>query len=271
MSEHAPATAAPSVPFLAKHHFLLRRLHSLSGILPVGLFVIAHLFTNAQMIWGQEAGPAGDAVFQHEVDFIHSIPALYFVELALWGAIAFHAILGIGYMTGWVPNVKHYPHMDNWRYLLQRISAWVALIFIFLHIATLRWRINVIGIWDTPFFARITTDGKPGHSMSDVPMSLPLTAYALQYSWLVVVFYVVGVFAAIYHWANGLWTAAITWGVTITKGAQKRWGYACLGLGVALTIFMFAAIAGALMYDLKNDTTEAQRTALTQIVPGWDK
>ncbi len=271
MSDHAPGTATPSISPLRKHHFLLRRLHSLSGILPVGLFVIAHLFTNAQMIWGQSAGPSGDAAFQHEVDFIHSMPALYFVELALWGSIAFHAILGIGYMTGWVPNVKHYPYMDNWRYLLQRITAWIALIFIFLHIATLRWRINVIGIWDTPFFHRMTIDGKPGHSLDDVPMSLPLTAYALQYSWLVVGFYLVGVFSAIYHWCNGLWTAAITWGATITKGAQKRWGYACLGLGVALTVFMLAAIAGGLMYNLKTDTTEMQRAVLTQIVPGWEK
>ena len=46
----APATANPS--FLERHHFLLRRLHSLSGIIPVGLFVVMHLFTNFQLAVG---------------------------------------------------------------------------------------------------------------------------------------------------------------------------------------------------------------------------
>lgn len=274
MSSHpAPTATAPaaSVPFLQRHHFLLRRLHSLTGIVPVGLFVIVHLFTNAQMIWGQPGAGSGVAggSFQHEVDFIHSTPALLFVEIALWLSIAFHAILGIGYMTGWVPNVRHYPYPENWRYFLQRITAWIALVFIIIHIATLRWRINLVGIWNTPFFHRLTPDGAPGHSMDDVPMSLPLTAYALQYSALVVVVYLIGVSATIYHWCNGLWTAAITWGATITKGAQRRWGYVCIGLAVALTIFMLAAIIGALMFDLNTDTTPEQRAALTQIVPEW--
>jgi len=269
MSHPAPTAVAAPQSFFQRHHFLLRRLHSLSGIVPVGLFVIVHLFTNAQLIWGQSAD--GNANFQHEVDFIHSTPALLFVELALWGSIAFHAILGIGYMTGWVPNVRHYPYPENWRYLLQRITAWIALVFIIIHIATLRWRINLIGIWDTPFFHRLTAGGEPGHSMDDVPMSLPLTAYAMQYSWAVVAVYLIGVSATIYHWCNGLWTAAITWGATITKAAQKRWGLVCAGLAVALTVFMLAAIIGALRFDLKSATTEQQRAALTQIVPGWDK
>ena len=268
MSDHAPtASPADSQSFFAKHHFLLRRLHSLTGILPIGLFMIVHLFTNAQVIWGQSAG--GEGAFQHEVDFIHSMPALFYVELAPLLLSSVLAVLAFGYMTSIVPNVRHYNYADNWRYTMQRLTAWVALVFIFLHIATLRWRLNVLGIWDTPFWHRMTPTGEPGHSMDDVPMSLPLTAYALQYSWLVVFLYVVGVFSAIFHWCNGLWTAAITWGATITKTAQKRWGQACIGLGVALTIFMGAAIIGALKFDLKKDTTEAQREVLSKIVPDW--
>jgi len=254
---------------LDRHHFLLRRLHSLSGILPVGVFVIMHLFTNAQILWGQSQkhNPEGMSVFQHEVDFIHSIPALLFVEIALWGSIAFHAGLGIIYTFGGKSNTTHYSYMDNWRYTLQRISGMVALVFIFLHIATLRWRWNIIGIWDTPFFARF--DLESGSTHEGTPMSLPLTAYALQYSWVVVAFYVVGVLSVVYHWSNGLWTSAITWGLTISTGAQKRWGYACAGLGIALTAFMTAAIVGSLIYDLRTDTTADQRAALDRIVPEW--
>ena len=60
---------------LSRNHFVLRRLHSLSGVIPVGLFVCVHLFTNAQMIWGQDPA-TGKGEFQHEVDFIHSMTYL---------------------------------------------------------------------------------------------------------------------------------------------------------------------------------------------------
>ncbi len=259
-----PEPKSPDIGFMDRHHFLLRRLHSLSGIVPVGVFVIMHLFTNAQMMWGQDE--TGESTFQHEVDFIHATPALLFVEIALWGAIAFHAGLGVLYMTGIVPNVMKYRNLDNWRYTLQRVTAWVALVFIFVHIATLRWRWSMFG-WFTPFYARV--DAETGWTHGGEAMALPLTAYALQYSWLVVVFYAVGVLSVVFHWANGLWTAAITWGVTISKGAQRRWGFMCAGLGVALTAFFLAAMVGALKYDLDSDMTERQQKALDKVVPTW--
>jgi len=258
---------------LGQHHFLLRRLHSLSGIIPVGVFVIAHLFTNAQMLWGQPdpaVNPEGMSMFQHEVDFIHSIPALLFIEIALWGSIAFHAGLGLVYTFTGKSNTQRYAYMDNWRYTLQRVTGIVALVFIFLHIATLRWRWDILG-WFTPFYGEgyQAPQLKGNEELSDAKMALPLTAYALQFSWVVVAFYAVGAFAVVYHWSNGLWTSAITWGLTISTGAQKRWGYACAGLGVALTVFMTAAIVGAMAYDLRTDTTQEQREAMTLIAPGW--
>ncbi len=257
MSDASPAAKAS--PF-DRYHFLLRRLHSLSGILPVGLFVIMHLFTNAQMIWGQEPGPEGKSHFQHEVDFIHSMPALLFIEITLWLSIGFHAALGFYYTFSGKHNVKSYKYKGNYRYLLQRITGIVALIFIFLHIATLRWRWDVFG-WFTPFWAHGGVVDKEVIGYH-VPMSLPYTAYALQVSWLVVLFYLVGVLSVVYHWANGLWTAAISWGITTSEAAMKRWGFACAGLFVALTVFFLAAMYGALTYDPVEDTTDDQKIVL---------
>ena len=257
MSDAPPAAKAN---FFDRYHFLLRRLHSLSGILPVGLFVIMHLFTNAQMIWGQYDDGTGKSVFQHEVDFIHSMPALLFIEIALWGSIAFHAILGFYYTFTGKHNVKSYKYKGNYRYLLQRITGIIALVFIFLHIATLRWRWDIFG-WYTPFWAHgfATDDGIVGY---DVPMSLPYTAYALQ-SWTVILFYIIGVMSVVYHWSNGLWTAAISWGITTSEAAMKRWGYACAGLFTALSVFVLAATYGAAFgYDLYDDTTTDQKAVL---------
>ncbi|MEM8739070.1 MAG: hypothetical protein AAGG38_11420 [Planctomycetota bacterium] len=255
---------------LSKNHFLLRRLHSLSGIVPIGVFVIGHLFTNAQMIWGQDGGPTGtgEGTFQHEVDFIHNLPYLLFIELSLWGAIAFHAGLGLWYTFTGKHNVKAYGYTDNVRYLLQRITGIIALVFIFLHIATLRWRWDIFG-WFTPFYGEGYQAGSahaiPEH-LHHVPMSLPLTAYALQVSWLVVALYAVGVIASIYHWSNGLWTAAISWGLTITTASMRRWGYVCVGLFLALMLFFGAAMAGALAFDLSTDMTPEQTEVFLLIV-----
>ncbi|MFI4861996.1 MAG: hypothetical protein ACIAXF_15120 [Phycisphaerales bacterium JB063] len=271
MSEPTNAAQAqhPSGP-LAKHHFLLRRLHSLSGILPVGVFLCMHLFTNAQMIWGQEEGPDAASHFQHEVDFIHAMPALLFIEITLWLSIGFHAALGFWYTFTGKSNVKSYKYGGNWRYLFQRITGMVALLFIFLHIATLRWRWDLFG-WFSPFYGHggVNADGEVfGHN---VPMALPYTAYALQVSWLVVAFYAVGVLSAVYHWSNGLWTAAISWGITTSEAAMKRWGVACLGLFVVLMAFSVTGIVAALVYDLEEDTTPEQKAVLATVIEDTER
>src|SRR5258708_31319549 len=48
--------------------------------------------------------------------------------------------------------------------------------------------------------------------------------------WIAYVVYPIGILASCYHLANGFWTAAITWGLTISQGAQRRWGWVCGGL-----------------------------------------
>jgi len=236
--------------FGGRYYFLLRRLHSLSGIIPVGVFVIFHLFTNAQLALG---------TFQHEVDWIHSMPALLFAEIAIWASIGFHAVLGLVYtFYGSQPNATRVGYFDNWRYVLQRWTGIIALIFIFLHVATLRWRWDIFG-WFTPFFVT----GPEGE-----PLAAATTAMALQSSWLVVLLYVVGVLAVIYHWSNGLWTAAITWGLTISEAAQNRWKGVCGVMGVALTIFFVMAIVGALTYEVSPEEIEAREAMIRQTEEG---
>jgi succinate dehydrogenase/fumarate reductase cytochrome b subunit len=94
------------------NHFLLRRLHSLTGVVPIGVFLISHLLTNSSVVWGsfdsraKEHGHAGVATFQHEVNFIHSLPFLLLIEVfGLWLPIAFHSALGVVYAMSGKPNV----------------------------------------------------------------------------------------------------------------------------------------------------------------------
>lgn len=236
----ATAVTSEQGGFLARHHFLLRRLHSLSGIVPIGLFVSFHLFTNMQIAFG---------TFQHEVDWIHSMPALLFLEIfGIWLPIAFHAGLGILYTFTGKSNVGVYGYSDNWRYVLQRVTGIVALFFIFFHVATLRWRWD-IGGWYSPFF----THGIGASGEEAVPFATETTAMAVQYSAIIFIGYVLGTLSVVYHWSNGLWTAAISWGITLSANAQRRFGYVCAGMGVALLAFGATALYSAMSYEITDE------------------
>ena len=235
--------------FMRRHHFLLRRLHSLAGIAPIGLFLLSHLTTNSSIVWGLfnksefAEGHAGAATFQHEVNFIHSLPFLLLIEVfGLWLPIAFHAILGIYYASSSSPNLKHYPHQDNWRYTLQRISGYIGVLFIFYHVATLRWGWTFLipggthwdGAYAASTLAQILQGGADGMTTGGIIVSVS---------------YMIGVSLLVFHLANGLWTAAITWGITISAPAQKRWGYVCAALGVALMVMAWSAVIGFATLD----------------------
>ena len=236
--------------FYDRNYFLLRRLHSLTGIMPVGVFVIFHLFTNMQMALATWLGNV--KYFQEEVDFIHSLPALLFLELfGLWLPIAFHAGLGIVYMMKGKHNSHTYRYGGNVRYSLQRWTAWISLVFIFFHVATLRWGWT-FGVMDYPFIAA---------GVDEYPLAHATTAMALQSGplngWIMTLFYLVGSLAVVYHWSNGLWTAAITWGLTLTQKAMTRWGVVCLVMGVVLSLFSISAVWGARVYEVTQEDVDA--------------
>lgn len=239
--------------FLDRHYFLLRRLHSLTGIVPIGMFLIVHLITNSSVVWGlldgrkSQYGHAGAATFQHEVDFIHSMPFLLLIEvLGLWAPIAFHSALGVVYAMSGKSNVGRYGYQDNWRYTWQRISGYVGVLFIFWHVATLRWGWTFLlpggTHWTAEYagstMAAVMQGGTEGMRLSaGVPVTLA---------------YLIGVGLLVFHFANGLWTAAITWGVTISAKSQRQWGRVCAGLGAALLIAGWGAVIGFATLNYKS-------------------
>src|SRR5205823_9074663 len=62
-------SAAPQGTFWERNEFLLRRLHSLSGMVPVGAYMVVHLLTNASVL-------DSSAAFQRNVYQIHSLGAV---------------------------------------------------------------------------------------------------------------------------------------------------------------------------------------------------
>ena len=95
-------TASPAAPVLKRGvaplragqgtSFLLRRLHSLTGIIPVGAFLFEHiLISNASAISGPDA-------YTRQVNFLANLPLVFFLELfGIWIPILFHGLYGASF------------------------------------------------------------------------------------------------------------------------------------------------------------------------------
>ena len=113
----APSYALPALG--GEAHFLLRRLHSLTGII-FGGYIVVHLLVNATLLEATRY-PGQATIFQQQVDKIHSIPWLFVVE---WTAIilplVYHTVYGIWITFTGQPNVRRYAYTKNIFYTLQR-------------------------------------------------------------------------------------------------------------------------------------------------------
>ncbi|MFZ9880360.1 MAG: hypothetical protein ACO3QC_03035, partial [Phycisphaerales bacterium] len=125
------------------------------------------------------------------------------------------------------------------RYMLQRLTGYLGVLFLFMHISSLRWGWTYGGIM--PSF--------------DAAHAASTTAAHLQggfFPYFNAAFYAVCVLALVFHFANGLWTAAITWGLTVSKQAQQRWGVVCAGIGIALAAAGMTAVVGFSTLDVSK-------------------
>lgn len=200
---HSPALDSAQS---SQRYFLLRRLHSLTGIL-FGLYIVVHLVINATLA-------QGGTVFQEQVNKIHSLPFLLAIEwIFIFGPLIFHTIYGIWVTFAGVPNVQNYPYGKNIFYTLQRVTAMLLIGFVIFHILGMK-----------GFFGTALTFEPHGGATSS-------TVRHINAHWAIAwIIYPVGVAAACFHLANGFWTGAITWGLTISKASQRRFGWICVGL-----------------------------------------
>lgn len=232
-----------STSFLRRHEFLLRRLHSLSGLIPVGAFMCMHLLVNASVL-------GGPATFQANVDRIHALgPLLPLVEWTfIFLPILFHAILGVIIIQGGLPNTTSYPTSGNIRYTLQRVTGLIAFGFIAVHVAQMHGMAEPLRRIHDTWFAQFDPHAAASSAGS-----------VLQRSLAVQIFYAVGILACVYHLANGLWTMGITWGLWVGPTAQRRAGYVCGAFGLLVSVVGMAALTGMLRVDPPRARAVEQR------------
>lgn len=244
----SPVAARPS--FLVRNQFLIYRLFSLSGLIPVGAYMVVHLLTNASIINGPMS-------FQEQVDRIHSLgmilPAVEWIFIFI--PILFHASVGWLIISGSLPNANSYPYAGNIRYMLQRATGIIAFLFIVFHVIHLH---NLVG---APF-------KEIGGAQFDAEHAASSAATALQPLW-VLILYAIGMLSCVYHFSNGLWTQGITWGLWTSAAAQRRANYVSIVVGIGLAVVGLSALGGMRGVNIEQATQienkmEAQREAILE-------
>ena len=248
---------APPSSFLARNDFLIRRLHSLSGMVPVGAYMVIHLLTNATVL-------DSPAAFQRNVYSIHSLgvilPVIEWVFIFI--PLLFHAIIGVLIVRGSLPNNSTYKYSSNFRYTLQRATGMIAFVFIMWHV------FHMHGWFHADAWANAVAEPLGGAKFR--PYNAASTgAEAMRMSPVVPILYAIGVLASVFHLANGIWTFGITWGLWITPAAQRWATVACLIFGIGLGIVGMSALGGfAVGVDIEEAKTAEDKMYKAKIDSG---
>jgi len=203
--------------------FVLRKLHQLSGIAPLGIFLLEHFYTNSKAL-------SGAADFNTAVKDLQSIPYILFVEIGgIFIPLIYHAVYGLVITVEARPNNLHYPYPRNWFYLIQRITGVMLFFFITFHVLNFR-----LGLM--PGLNNLSVATHPGQAFDIVSREFSIVP--------IFIVYLIGITATVWHLANGIWLFLVDWGITIGDRAQRLTGYACIGFGVVLLLVgIHAAVA----------------------------
>ena len=196
------------MPLSDRSYARLKRLQIWTGVIPVGLFLLSHLVTNARAIAGAE-------VFDRAAAQIARIPYLVAIEVV---AIALPMLLhvALGVMLAMTPqaagDARGYPRA--WMLLAQRATGFFLVIYVVFHLSATRLSL-----------ARL----KGAQDLFDL-MARQLENPA------VFAFHAAGVLAAAFHFGNSFVGLAGPWGLNAGPRAQALAGRLGLATFIVLSL-----------------------------------
>jgi succinate dehydrogenase / fumarate reductase cytochrome b subunit len=205
----------------------------LCGVVPLGVFLIEHLVTNASALYGRRS-------YGMAVERIQRLPGLVWLEvLGIFAPLVFHGMYGIAIARRAKLDVARYPYSSHWLFVLQRATGVLAFAFVLVHL----WQFRVAK-------ARGSLDASQFYGAIDRTLAEPL--------WFAV--YLAGLTATVFHFANGLRTASDTWGVATSARGRT-------------SVAVASAIAGVALWALGVDTMYhfALRCGGVVPLPGFDR
>lgn len=198
--------------------FILRRLHSLSGIVPIGAYLVFHIMLANASVLG------GPGRFDAAVEAISALPPpiLLGVEvLLIYVPLLFHGLYGfVRIADAELDNPLRHDHLGAYLYTLQRLTGVIAFVFIGWHVYTTRVQY---------YFADVEINYRLMHDMMVDPLKLGI--------------FLVGTAASVFHFTNGIWTFCITWGLTVGRRAQRTLRLASM----AVFLVMYGTTVAILM------------------------
>ena len=206
----------PSTENRSHSEYLLRKLHSLSGIVPVGAFLAEHFWSNSAVLVGADK-------YNTVSQDLQTIPFRPIVE---WGLIflpiLYHGGYGIYIWLRGKSNVSEYPWVGNWMFMLQRYTGLIAFVFIGWHVYT----------------ERFLTGGRSTYASVASDLANP---------WYLA-FFVIGIVVSSFHLGVGIWNFLCKWGLAATVRAQRAAG----GLGIIVGV-VFSLVGILILISFRFD------------------
>lgn len=186
------------------HSFFWRKLHSLTGIIPIGAYLADHIWSNSYALVGAEN-------YNHTSLELQSVPWRLPLEICIiWLPLLYHAVYGFIIWSRGKNNVSAYPWVGNWMFTIQRWTGLLAFLFIGWHL----------------YDERFKTHG----------MSTYMDVYnTMQNPWFFA-FFLIGVTACSVHLGVGIWNFLCKWGLAATVKAQRAAGLLGTAVGAALVV-----------------------------------
>ena len=194
-----------------------RRLHSIAGVVPLGAFLVFHLWINTSARGGADA-------YNATVHRLQQLPLLGVVEfVCLLAPLAFHAVGGL-FVIATVPLASEQAtrtRAGRARAVLQRVTGVLLFAFLLFHL----WTARLVQIED--------------HESLDL-YHLMQSALANP---LIRIVYVGGILAAAGHFAAGLYAFTQTWGLARSVRARAAVAVFAAAVFLALAALGIGAVA----------------------------
>ena len=190
----------------------VRRAFSLSGVVPLGAFLVVHLAMNLRAL-------AGGRAFTAAVRALHDVPALPLVEaLFVFAPLVFHGALGLWLVLARRPLAVPSPYPLALARAM-RATGIVVLVFLALHLSELRFHTRGFRL-----------GGRELASLLDADLSA--TSHGIPWRGIA---YLVGTACVVFHFAAGLWGFFARTPAGRDSGRRRKqaaWGAAGLGLAM---------------------------------------
>jgi succinate dehydrogenase / fumarate reductase, cytochrome b subunit len=193
----------------------LNRWLSVTGLAPLGAFLIIHVGINATVLWG-----AG--TFHRTATVLQSLPALWLIEtLFVFLPLAIHAGLGLWLVLARTPLAPPRPYPPAVRVAI-RATGVAAFVFLAAHLLEFRFRSPAVRVGGAELETLIAAD-------------LSSTAHGLPWRGAM---YLIGTACVSFHFVAGVWGVAAS-----ARGGTRRWAGAALGaLGACLWMTFVAVV-----------------------------